>query len=115
MVEGVQAELAEVEEELQAVGAAAASGHCLATTVNMPPSATSWRAAPQVEADIEHLLARQQHLSDQRERLQQRLAAEARAPNADWTGAFEWDGRVEAALQNVFGLDGFRPLQREVR
>lgn len=116
MAEAVQAELAEVEEELQAVGRRRSErplpGH---RCEYLSPSATSWRAALQVEAEIEHLLARQQHLSDQRERLRQRLAAEARAPKADWTGAFEWDGRVEAALQNVFGLDDFRPLQREVR
>jgi hypothetical protein len=72
-------------------------------------------AALQVEAKIERLLARQQQLNDLRERLRQRLAAEVRAPKADWQGFFHWDGAVAAALRDVFGLDGFRPLQREVR
>ncbi|GAB4814165.1 hypothetical protein N2152v2_001211 [Parachlorella kessleri] len=68
----------------------------------------------EVEAEIERLLARQQHLIDHRERLQCRLAVEIRAPIADWLGSFPWDGTVAVALQDVFKLRGFRPLQREV-
>lgn len=69
----------------------------------------------QVEAEVERLLARQSELQAARERLQRVLAAEQRAPRADWArGAFEWDGRVQQVLGAVFGLASFRPLQREV-
>ena len=43
------------------------------------------------------------------------VAAEQRAPRADWAAAaFPWDARVQQLLGEVFGLGGFRPLQREV-
>jgi hypothetical protein len=68
----------------------------------------------QVEAQIEHLLARQAALHNERERLVRMRAAEARAPRADWQGRFPWDGPVQQLLSDVFGLSSFRPLQREV-
>jgi ATP-dependent DNA helicase Q1 len=68
-----------------------------------------------VESQIERLLGRQAALQGERERLQRAVAAEQRAPRADWAAAaFPWDARVQQLLGEVFGLGGFRPLQREV-
>lgn len=53
-------------------------------------------------------------LQAERERLQRKVAAEARHPRCDWTGQFEWDARVQQLLGGVFGLRAFRPLQRKV-
>lgn len=65
----------------------------------------------QVEAQLERLLSRQTALQEERERLQRVVAAERKHPRRDWTGAFEWDARVQRLLGDVFGLRAFRPLQ----
>ena len=62
----------------------------------------------QVEGQIEGLLARQRHLLDAKEALQQRLSADRRAPRADWRGAFAWDAEVGRLLQDVFSIASFR-------
>ncbi|KIZ03728.1 RecQ protein-like (DNA helicase Q1-like) [Monoraphidium neglectum] len=74
----------------------------------------------EVEAEIERLLARQAALRQEREALTRQAAVEKRAPRADWAAAaFQWDQEVRVFTvvrlrRDVFGLDGWRPLQREV-
>ena len=83
----------------------------------------SWRAGPrspsvrtclsssvmwQVESSIQAMLARQQHLQAQRERLSRTVTVNARAPKADWQGSFAWDQEVEHLLHESFGLQEFR-------
>lgn len=68
----------------------------------------------EVESSIQALLARQQHLQAQRERLSRTVTENARAPKADWQGSFAWDQEVEHLLHESFGLQDFRPLQREI-
>lgn len=69
----------------------------------------------QVESEIERLLACQQQLLEEQERLRRTIAAEQRAPRADWAGAsFPWDAGVAELLRQRFRLPSFRPLQREV-
>eukprot|EP00887_Chlorella_sp_A99_P002461 scaffold10.g2461.t1 len=68
----------------------------------------------QVEAQIARLLDRQQALQKEQERLRRAVAVEARALRADWRSTFPWDARVAALLAAPFGLQEFRPLQREV-
>jgi len=68
-----------------------------------------------VESQIEHLLHRQSSLQEERERLQRLVAAEARAPSANWAEAsFPWDAQVSDLLRSVFRLPSWRPMQREV-
>jgi ATP-dependent DNA helicase Q1 len=62
-----------------------------------------------VEETLEALRSRQLELRQQRDDLQRRLAAEARAPRADWSRHdFPWQAEVDRALTAVFGLPAFR-------
>lgn len=62
----------------------------------------------QVEASIESLLARQQHLQGQREQLCRKITLNSRAPKADWQGTFAWDQEVDHLLHSSFALQNFR-------
>ena len=62
----------------------------------------------QVECSIQALLARQQHLQAQREKLSRTVTVNARAPKADWQGSFAWDQEVQHLLLESFGLQKFR-------
>lgn len=62
----------------------------------------------QVEASIESLLARQQHLQGQREQLCRKITLNSRAPKADWQGTFAWDQEVDHLLHSRFALQNFR-------
>ncbi|BDA44413.1 ATP-dependent DNA helicase Q1 [Coccomyxa sp. Obi] len=68
----------------------------------------------EVENEIESLLGRQRSLLDIKEKLQEQVAADQRAPKADWQSKFPWDGQVQSILETVFKLTDFRPLQREI-
>ncbi|KAK9820921.1 hypothetical protein WJX74_008097 [Apatococcus lobatus] len=69
----------------------------------------------EVDAQIEVLLARQQHLQKEREQLQYLCSTNERAPKADWAGKFDWDHYLNKALAEQYGLTArFRPMQREV-
>ncbi len=67
-----------------------------------------------MEHKIQRLYTQQQSLQQQRELLLQRIHLEERAPKANWLGTFAWDAGATRVLHNTFGLDTFRPLQREV-
>ena len=64
----------------------------------------------QVESSIQALLARQQHLQEQRERLSRTVTVNTRAPKADWQGSFAWDQEAEHLLHESFGLQDFRSV-----
>jgi hypothetical protein len=66
------------------------------------------RATSQVKRQIEDLLASQQSLQAQKEKLQQELAINERAPRAAWHSAFQWDTDVARVMAGVFGLRAFR-------
>jgi len=64
----------------------------------------------QVEESLEALLSRQSELRKHREDLQRRLAAERRAPKADYNASFAWDTQLQEALTNTFSLPSFRQV-----
>lgn len=63
---------------------------------------------PQVEQEIETLLGRQRNLLDIKEKLSEQIAADQRAPRADWQSQFSWDGQVQGVLEETFKLTNFR-------
>ncbi|WIA10092.1 hypothetical protein OEZ85_010299 [Tetradesmus obliquus] len=69
----------------------------------------------ELEEEMAAMRSRQQQLRQLKEQLQMRISTEKRAPRADWPNThFEWNSQLQQALQSVFGLQAFRPLQREV-
>lgn len=55
--------------------------------------------------------SRQVELQKQRQDLQGRIAAERRAPRADWSkSSFAWDAKLQEALTSTFGLTSFRQV-----
>ena len=66
----------------------------------------------QVENEIERLLGKQKSLLSVRAELQERDAADKRAPKADWQSKFPWDGQVQSVLEAIFKLSNFRYVTR---
>lgn len=66
----------------------------------------------QIEGQIEALLAQQQQLLACKEKLEQRLSANRRAPRADWQGTFPWDKEVQRIVGTFFGITSFRSVTR---
>lgn len=62
----------------------------------------------QVENEIESLLEKQRNLLDIKQKLQEQVAADQRAPKADWQSKFRWDDQVQSILEAVFKLSHFR-------
>lgn len=65
----------------------------------------------QVEAQIQQLCSYQSVLVERKAKLLRQMAAEQRAPKADWLhGSFEWDADAMSVLQSVFGIHTFRSV-----
>ena len=62
----------------------------------------------QVEHELESLLARQRTLLEVKEKILEQIAADQRAPKADWQSRFSWDAKVQGSLAGVFKLADFR-------
>ncbi|MEW5311483.1 MAG: hypothetical protein WDW38_003193 [Sanguina aurantia] len=71
------------------------------------------RELAQTDEQIEGLLAHQKRLRSRREVLLRMIAADVRAPQANYAGSFAWDLQAQHQL-STFGLSHFRPLQREI-
>ena len=61
-----------------------------------------------MEEEIEQLLAKQHDLLKIKETLEEEVAANERAPKADWQGLFLWDSDAEEVLRRDFKLKSFR-------
>lgn len=66
----------------------------------------------QISSNIQQLTARQHALTAQKEALLNTKAARLN-PERDWATGCEWDAKALRILGEVFGLAGFRPLQKE--
>ena len=107
----LQAELDDINDELQEVLMFAKCNAVQALVISLPcPTCYDL----QVEGQIEELLARQRCLQEARERLQDRIAVDQRAPRADWHSEFPWDADCRRALEDTFGLSAYRPLQQQI-
>ncbi|KAL2629458.1 hypothetical protein R1flu_014144 [Riccia fluitans] len=80
----------------------------------------------QVNDQISTLLQHQENLEQQRDELQALLescreqegigpvSGSSSSTKENWTGSFEWDERAAELRLNIFGINSYRPNQREI-